>query len=86
MFNKIKIELIEEYQKCLKLWSVRFFILIGIAPDLYSAMSSLGFFDDHTPPGLVWLLRGLATAGIASRLVKQQQIRKERHDGDTNNN
>ena len=81
MLEKIKSKLIDDYHKCYNLWSVRFFVLIGIAPDLYNMMSSMGMFE-QAPQGFIWVIRSLAMLGLTSRLIKQ----KGDKDGNTNSN
>lgn len=82
--NPIKIKLINNWNKWYKIWSVWFFILIGIAPDLYNSISSMGWLE-QAPPAFVWVIRILASIGFASRLIKQQKL-QENKDANTNNN
>ena len=84
MGKLFKIKLIDNWNKCYKIWSVWFFILIGIAPDLYNSISSMGWLE-QAPPVFVWVIRILASIGLASRLIKQQKL-QENKDANTNNN
>lgn len=73
-FGAMESRLVDDWKKAWKFLSVWAFILIGIAPDLHTAVVSMGWLDDpETPAGLTWTLRGLAIAGIAFRLVKQNK-------------
>lgn len=64
--------LIPDWHKGWRLLSVWAFALIGIAPDLHSAIVAMGWLnDENVPPSFVWTLRGLAVAGIAVRLLNQ---------------
>lgn len=81
---KIKIKLIENWKKAYKLWSVWFFILIGIAPDLYNSLSYMGWLE-QAPQPFIWFIRVLATIGFISRLIKQQKI-EEKQNGNIINN
>lgn len=63
---------INNIKKCYKLWSVWFFIIIAIAPDLYNAISTMGWLDE-APIALKWFIRTLAVMGLASRLIKQKE-------------
>lgn len=68
----LEARLVADWRKCWKFLSVWAFLLVGIAPDLHTAVVSMGWLDDPaTPKGLTWGLRGLAVAGIAFRLVRQ---------------
>lgn len=66
--------LIDEWHQAWKMLSVWAFALIGVAPDLHSAIVAMGWLnDDNVPPAFVWTLRGLAVVGIVSRLIRQQK-------------
>lgn len=65
--------LVDEWRQAWKLLSVWAFIVIGIAPDLYSGVAAMGWLNDASvPPAFVWTLRSLAVAGIAVRLIRQK--------------
>lgn len=65
--------LIDEFRECWKMLSIWTFALIGVAPDLYSAIVAMGWLQDESvPPSFVWALRGLAVAGIVGRLIRQK--------------
>ena len=78
MGKLFKIKLIENWNKWYKIWSVWFFILIGVAPDLYNAISSMGWLEE-APKAFVWTIRILASIGFASRLIKQQKLEENKH-------
>lgn len=66
--------LVAEWRKAWKMLSVWAFAVVGISPDLYSAVVAMGWLDDEgVPPAFVWALRGLAVAGILSRLLRQKR-------------
>lgn len=67
-------QLVDEWRQAWKWLSVWAFVLLGVAPDLHMAIVSMGWLDDsQTPPALKWFIRGLAVAGIALRLIRQQK-------------
>lgn len=66
--------LIDEWKQAWRLASVWVYGLIGVAPDLYAYASSQGWLTDGSvPPAFVWIVRGLAAAGIAARLYRQRK-------------
>lgn len=52
------------------------FILIGFFPDLYDGVSAMGWLEELPDPAK-WSIRGLASAGIAVRLIKQKKLAAE---------
>jgi len=65
--------LIPDWRRGWRLLSVWAFAVIGIAPDLHSAVVAMGWLSEpNVPPSLVWALRGLAVLGIAVRLLRQK--------------
>jgi len=69
---KLEDRLIAEWRQAWKFLSVWAFALVGAAPDIHSAVVAMGWLSDPgVPPSFVWSLRGLAVAGIVSRIVKQ---------------
>lgn len=70
--HALESRLVADWRKAWKFFSVRVFLLVGVAPDLHEAVVSMGWLDDPTTPsGLKWGLRGLAISGIALRLIRQ---------------
>lgn len=68
--------LVPEWRKAWAMLSVWAFALVGISPDLYSAVVAMGWLDDeHVPAAFVWTLRALAVAGIAVRLLRQTKAK-----------
>ena len=65
------IPLIDNWQKCLRLASVRVYVLIGAMPDIYNAVAALGWMDQIPTPAM-WTFRTLAALGIAARIIRQQ--------------
>jgi hypothetical protein len=66
--------LVAEWRKAWRMLSVWAFVLLGAAPDLHAAIVAMGWLDDtDTPPAVKWSIRGLAVAGIALRLIRQQK-------------
>ncbi len=66
-------KLIDEWKAAWKLASVWVFAFIGMFPDIYNAVAAMGWMSELPSPAL-WSIRGLAVAGIASRLIKQQAV------------
>lgn len=65
--------LIDDWQKSWKKLSVIVYVIIGAAPDIYAAVQSAGLLTiDTVPDNFKWMIRALAIAGIAARLVRQQ--------------
>lgn len=70
--HALESRLVADWRKAWKFLSVWAFLLVGIAPDLHTAVVAMGWLEDpSTPSGLKWGLRGLAVAGIACRLIQQ---------------
>lgn len=64
------IKLIDNVKDCWKLWSVRVYALIMVAPDVYNLIASYDLINGAPEP-LIWTIRVLAIIGIVSRLIKQ---------------
>lgn len=68
----MKLKLIEEWRKFYKMWSVRVLFIIGIMPDIYTALVAMGVFDgEGIPPAFNVTIKVLATIGVFSRIIKQ---------------
>lgn len=72
-------KLIDNYKNWYKIWSIYFFILIAISPEIYNMFSSMGLLEDAPIPFL-WFIRILAMVGIVSRLVKQEKLKNDNND------
>lgn len=72
----MKFTFIDNIKHSWKLWSVWFFIIIGIAPDLYNGISAMGWLDE-APKAFVWTIRALSVMGLASRLIKKKRLEKD---------
>lgn len=71
---KLEAHLVAEWRQAWKMLSVWAFLLLGAAPDLHSAVVAMGWLEDaDTPAAVKWSIRGLAVAGIAFRLIRQQR-------------
>ena len=48
-------------------------MLIMAMPDIYNAVAALGWIEQLPEPAM-WVVRGLAAAGIAARIIKQKSV------------
>ena len=64
---------IENWRQCWRLASIRVYALIGLMPDIYNAVAALGWIEQLPEPAM-WVVRGLAAAGIAARIIKQKSV------------
>lgn len=67
------VKLINEAKNYWKMWSVRMYALLFIAPDVYNIISSYGILDG-APVAFVWIVKVLAATGVALRLIKQKGV------------
>lgn len=68
--------LVDDWRQAWRKLSVWAFALVGISPDLYSAIVAMGWLaDENVPPAFVWSLRILAVAGVAMRLIRQTKAK-----------
>lgn len=65
-------KLIENWRDGWRFYSTWAFAALLIAPDAYTALQTLGLMADGAlPQPAVWLVRGLALAGVAARFLQQ---------------
>lgn len=67
-------KLIENWKESYKMYSVWFFLIIGIFPDLYQTVINTNDLINSIPDPAVWTLRILAGVGIITRLIKQDKL------------
>lgn len=63
---------VDDLSKWWKMWSVWIFGLIGVLPDAYNAVATMGWIDE-VPGAIKWPIRGLAAAGVILRLMRQRK-------------
>lgn len=74
----IEVELVDEAKKFYKLYSIWFFALIGLLPDLYNLAVQDNLITGGIAPALlVRMINIVAFVGAASRLVKQKVAAEE---------
>lgn len=66
-------KLIDNWRQCWKMASVWVYMLIMAMPDIYNAVAALGWIEQLPEPAM-WVVRGLAAAGIMARIIKQKSV------------
>lgn len=75
---QFEIGLIDDAKKFYKLYSIWFFALLGLAPDLYNLAVSYHMLDGATAPALLSrIINVVAFVGAAARLVQQKVTTEE---------
>lgn len=74
----MQIQLIEEWKKAYKFYSIWFFVIIGALPELFNLAVQSGLIDSETAPqALSRLISLIAFAGAASRMIQQKKLQME---------
>ena len=70
----MKLRLIDDWKKFLKLYTVWFFILLGALPQMWDSVVQSGLLDTPLiPPQFKALVGTISALGIVARLIKQQR-------------
>lgn len=69
----MKLKLIENWNKFYKMWSVWFFAILAISPEIYTQLIALDLLTG-IPFGFSLIVKILAILGIISRVVKQNEL------------
>lgn len=70
----MKVELIDEWQKFYKLYSVWAYVIISVSPDIYNVLVEYGYLQSqNTPSAFSEIVKILCVAGIIVRLIKQKK-------------
>lgn len=81
---QFELAMVEDAKKFYKMYSIWFFALLGLTPDLYNLAISNGLIQaDHAPAMLARIVNVIAFVGAASRLV-QQKVATEQASGAPN--
>lgn len=71
----MKLELITNWNKAYKLYSIWFFAVLGLAPDIFNLAVQMGVIDSTSAPAILTrLINTVAFLGAVTRLVKQKQL------------
>lgn len=74
----MQIQLIEEWKKAYKFYSIWFFVIIGALPELFNLAVQSGLVDSEAAPqALSRLISLIAFAGAASRMIRQKKLELE---------
>lgn len=74
----MKLELIANWNKAYKLYSMWFFVILGLAPDIFNLAVQMGVIDSTSAPAILTrLINTVAFLGAVTRLVKQKQLELE---------
>lgn len=74
----MKFELIENWKKAYSFYSMWFFVLLGMAPDIFNLAVSMGVIDSTSAPAILTrLINIVAFLGALTRLLKQKQLELE---------
>ena len=69
----LKIELVDGWTKWYKFWSIRFYAIIAILPDIWNLLDSSGILHGtEVSEQFSLMVKLIALAGAVSRLVKQK--------------
>lgn len=67
--------LIDGWRAAWKMYSIWFFAIIALTPDLYNLAITMGVFTaDEAPKALARIINGIGFLGAVSRLVKQKAV------------
>ena len=75
--------LIANWKKCWKMLSVQVFLVIGLFPDIYNGIASMGWLEE-LPDTAKWPLRLMAGAGVILRVVQQNNLNNKSSEGNGN--
>lgn len=76
--DKAGFSLIDGWHKFYKMYSIWFYTILGLAPDIYNQAVSSGVIDSTDAPQLlVRIINGIAFAGAVSRLIKQKTLEEK---------
>ena len=76
--DKAGLSLIDNWHNFYKMYSIWFYTILGLAPDIYNQAISSGLLtSDSAPPLLTRIINGIAFAGAVSRLIKQKKLETE---------
>lgn len=74
----MKLELIANWNKAYKLYSMWFFVILGLAPDIFNMAVQMGVIDSTGAPAILTrIINTIAFLGAVTRLVKQKQLELE---------
>lgn len=81
----MKIELVDEAKKWYAMYSIWFFAILGLAPDLFNLAVENHLIESGSAPALLArMINIVAFVGAASRLVKQKVLTAEAEAGQPN--
>ena len=63
---------VSDWKRVFKYYSTWALAVLALVPDIYAAVVAAGLFHgDDMPEVAVWLVRGVAVAGIVGRFINQ---------------
>lgn len=70
----MKFEFIDDWKKAYTLYSMWFFVLLGMAPDIFNLAVSMNVIDSASAPAILSrLINLIAFLGAVTRLLKQKK-------------